>query len=116
MNDTKTLQKQHAALARQLVKAVVLVVILLSLLCALGSVLITGYTLAAAPDPEAEYYRAIYDICVAQTRQPEMCLQATANFKAKGWYEQESPGWGDLPAPRPAQPVPARPGRGLPNS
>ncbi|GIK36545.1 MAG: hypothetical protein BroJett011_03780 [Chloroflexota bacterium] len=56
--------------------------------------------LLGTPDPEAEYYRGLYDVCVAQTRQREMCLKAVGGFRAKGWYEQESPGY-EWPMPAP---------------
>lgn len=45
------------------------------------------------PEAEAEYYRGLYDVCVGQTHQREMCLQATAKFKARDWYGLESVGW-----------------------
>jgi hypothetical protein len=42
---------------------------------------------------------------VAQTRQAEMCLKAVGGFRARGWYEQESPGY-EWPLPE-ARPGPA---------
>jgi hypothetical protein len=60
------------------------------------------------PDPRAEYYRAMYDVCVYQTRQPEMCLKAVAGNASRNWYEDPSPGW-EWPLPddrRDGQPTP----------
>jgi hypothetical protein len=60
-----------------------------------------------APDPREEYYRAMYDVCVAQTGLPELCLDSVAGYVEKHWYEDPSIGWqwplpGSAPAPTPA--------------
>lgn len=47
----------------------------------------------AIPDPEGEYYRAIYDVCAAQTGDRGMCLEAAAGLRKKGWHERFSPGY-----------------------
>lgn len=54
---------------------------------------------APAGDPEAEYYRGVYDVCIAQTQQTEACRDVTATFRQRGWFEKPSPGWAwPLPA------------------
>ena len=43
---------------------------------------------------EREYYRALYDTCVAQTGYQDLCLRSITNFRQEyRWYEKESPGW-----------------------
>lgn len=68
------------------------------------------YALSASnsPDPRAEYYRAMYDVCVAQMGDRELCRRSVAGYVEKGWYEAPSEGWDwpldtarDAPLPTP---------------
>jgi hypothetical protein len=70
-------------------------------------------TLRAEPGPDAraEYYRAVYDVCVYQTGQREKCLEVIPGYIQKRWYEDPSPGW-EWPLPS-VQPTPERPARNL---
>lgn len=46
-----------------------------------------------AADPQAEYYRGLYDVCVQATGDLQGCLGwVTKAYKSK-WYEQPSAGW-----------------------
>lgn len=59
-----------------------------------------------SPDPRAEYYRAMYDVCVAQMGDKELCLRSVAGYAEKGWYEEPSEGWDwPLPTPTPRNPA-----------
>jgi hypothetical protein len=66
-----------------------------SLLTALvaGGLFLSAQFQAPAADPEAEYYRGLYDACVALTHQRSRCLDQVTASKARGWYEQPSEGW-----------------------
>lgn len=80
----------------QILIVFLLAMVLCSLTLALASLSAAGYAgyqLAYGPDPEVEYHRALYDICVRQTGQPGRCLIAVGSMKAQGWYKKTSPGW-----------------------
>lgn len=52
----------------------------------------------------------MYDVCVAQTGQPELCRRSVAGYAERGWYEAPSAGWQwplDTGAPLP-EPTPRR--------
>lgn len=44
-------------------------------------------------NPEAEYYRGIYDICIQQTHKVDFCLAAVRKVTGAKWYEKPSKGW-----------------------
>lgn len=51
--------------------------------------------------PEAEYYRALYDVCMARRDDAPACLRIVADLKEKQLYKIESPGWvWPLPVPQ----------------
>ena len=101
---------QSGALARQLVKVVLLTALLLSLLCALTLVAIGAYALGATR-AEAEFYRGVYSICLAQTRNPQVCRAAVAELRQQAIHELELPGWAwpvEGPAPAPDKRLPGQ--------
>ncbi len=100
---------------RQLIGCLLLVASFLVGACVPGLVAATLYV--NFPDPEAEYWRGVYDVCLAQTKQPEMCLESVARFKAEHseeWYEAPSPGY-EWPLPAPASNEAPQPSRGYPS-
>jgi hypothetical protein len=48
---------------------------------------------------EAEYYRGIYDVCIQQVREIEMCHEIVHTVTDAGWYEKPSSGWEWPPDP-----------------
>jgi hypothetical protein len=46
-----------------------------------------------APDPEAEYYRGVYDTCLQGLRQVKPCLNVVRRAKEADWYGKPSSGW-----------------------
>lgn len=80
----------------------------LGLLAAVLSLLVVAIVAAGAfyvlvvmddgPDPEEEYYRAMFDVCVAQMGDRALCLRSVAGYRERGWYEEPSAGWRWPPA------------------
>lgn len=86
---------------RRLFLIILLIMILLTIFAQgvlIGGGIVFAYANRQQADLEAQYYRGLYDVCLAQTRLPEMCLNSVSEFKARDWYEQESQGW-DWPLP-----------------
>lgn len=84
--------------------AAVVLALTLALLAIAAAAGLVALNSTNGPDPRAEYYRAMYDVCVAQTRQPELCRRSVAGYAEKGWYEAPSEGWDwplSTPTPRP---------------
>lgn len=102
---------QKKTVKRLIVLASVLAMLLVATLAAGAFVLLdTG----PAVDPQAEYYRGMYDACAAMTRQPARCLKTIEQSRDNDWYGQPSPGWqwplgsagsAPLPAVSPAVPT-----------
>jgi hypothetical protein len=44
-------------------------------------------------DPEAEYYRGAYDVCLQQVERVDFCLSVIGRMKDDDWYGQQSGGW-----------------------
>lgn len=95
---------------RKLIIAIALILAALAGACAPGLVAVWLYT--TRPDPEAEYWRGVYDVCLWQTHQPEMCLESVRGFHAEhrdDWYIAPSPGY-EWPLPHdgaPRRPYPS---------
>jgi hypothetical protein len=68
--------------------------------------LAAAVVVATRPDPEAQYWRGVYDVCLAQTHNPALCLDRVADFyeRREDWYGAPSPGW-EWPLPRPVGPA-----------
>lgn len=97
---------------------IALIPLLSCLIGALVPVLMATLLYARQPDVEAEYWRGVYDVCLAQTRQPVICLNSVAGFRARGgWYEQPSPGYAwPLPPAGPNRRDPAQQARPEPGA
>jgi hypothetical protein len=46
-----------------------------------------------ATNPEAEYYRGAFDVCMWQMKQVDTCLDAVRRIKQSDWYAQPSHEW-----------------------
>jgi hypothetical protein len=54
-------------------------------------------------DPEQEYYRGMYDVCLMLTGDEALCNDFADRAQETDWYGQPSPGWDALtPDPSPA--------------
>lgn len=67
---------------------------MLGILALVFSIYLAAYPAAAdGNDPEAEYYRGAFDICMWQMKQVDPCLDAVRRIKQSGWYAQPSREW-----------------------
>jgi hypothetical protein len=48
---------------------------------------------AASVQPDSEYYRGVYDICMYIYGEVDTCLTFSASTAERDWYGQQSPGW-----------------------
>lgn len=44
-------------------------------------------------DPEAEYYRGLYDTCMQLLLSPSICMKNVMDAYENDWYGQPSRGW-----------------------
>jgi hypothetical protein len=72
--------------------------------------MVAAVWVTARPDPEAEYWRGVYDVCQAAIQKPQTCLRWVATERAEAredWYGDASPGYA-WPLPEQGRPYPAQ--------